>query len=246
MFDISFAEAVFIFAIMLIGSTLQGAVGYGLAMIVSPFLVMIEPFFIPGGLTIPATILVFLVILRERDALDFWGLRWAVIGAAPGMLLGTYLLTRMPVDLFVMVFAGAVLAAVALSLLRVKITPTPGVLFVAGLTSGLMGILTNMSGPAIALVFQHSSGPKLRATISGYFVMSLVLAYMNLVPAGRMGLRELRLSAYLIPPMLLGFMLSSKVKDYLDRGYTRTVVLSLAALSAVMVLVSQLIQRGTL
>ncbi|HKJ26230.1 MAG TPA: sulfite exporter TauE/SafE family protein [Anaerolineales bacterium] len=240
MTEISIAQIIFIFIIMTIGSTLQGAVGYGLAMVVSPFLVMIEPYFIPGAMTIPATILVFLVIFRERDALDFWGLRWAIIGAAPGMLLGTYLLTRMPVDNFVMVFAVLILVAVGLSLTKINVEPSSGVLFIAGFISGLMGILSNMSGPAIALVFQRSSGPKLRATISGYFVMSIILAFINLIPAGRMGLRELRLSLYLIPPMFVGFFLSSYVKDFLDRGYTRIAVLVVSALSAILVLSSQI------
>jgi hypothetical protein len=147
----------------------------------------------------------------------------------------------MPVDLFVIVFAVIILLAVVFSFAKIDINPTSPVLFVAGFMSGFMGILSNMSGPAIALVFQRYSGPRLRATISGYFVMSLVLAYLNLIPAGRLGMRELQLSVYLIPPMLIGFFLSSRLKNVLDRGYTRPAVLSLSALSAVIVLASRLV-----
>lgn len=240
MIDLTIGQIVFIFIIVVIGSALQGAVGYGLAMVVSPFLVMIEPYFVPGAMVVSSTILVILVIVRERDALDFWGLRWAVFGSIPGMAIGTYILTRISVDKFVTLFAVMILVAVVLSLTKVNVEPTPPVLFIAGFFSGLMGILSNMAGPAIALVFQRSSGPKLRATISGYFVMSIILALINLIPAGRLGMRELRLSLYLIPPIIVGFFLSSYLKKYLDKGYTRIAVLSLAALSAIIVLSSQL------
>jgi uncharacterized membrane protein YfcA len=241
MFDLTVGQIVFIFFIMVIGSALQGAVGYGLAMVVSPFLVVIEPYFIPGAMVIASTILVILVIVRERDALDFWGLRWAILGAIPGMALGTFILTRIPVDKFVTLFAVLILVAVVLSMTKLNVEPTPTVLFIAGFISGLMGILSNMSGPAIALVFQRASGPKLRATISGYFVMSIILAFINLVPAGRLGMRELRLSLVLIPPMFIGFFLSSYLKKYLDKGYTRIAVLTLAAFSAIIVLSSQIV-----
>lgn len=240
MFELTLAQIGLVFLIVMIGSTIQGALGYGLAMVASPVLILVEPYFIPGAMTISATLLVTLVIIRDRDELDLWGLRWAIAGAIPGMLLGTYFLTHMEIGRFKILFALIILLGVGLSLIKVKIEPTPKVLLVAGFISGLMGILTNMSGPAIALVFQRASGPKLRATISGYFVMSIVLSFANLIPAGRMGLRELALSLYLIPPVVVGFLLATYLKKYLDKGYTRPAVLGLTAASAVVVLVSAL------
>jgi len=59
-----------------VGASLQGAIGYGMGLLVSPVLLLVEPRLIPGPFLLAATFEIVLMMLRERQALDLFGLRW--------------------------------------------------------------------------------------------------------------------------------------------------------------------------
>jgi uncharacterized membrane protein YfcA len=76
--------------------------------------------------------------------------------------------------------------------------------------------------------------------MSGFFIAGCVISIASLIMVGRMGVQEIQLSLLLIPGMLLGFLISSRVLRWVDRGYTRSIVLSLAALSAIFIIIKQI------
>jgi len=232
-------ELVVLFVAVSLGSTLQGALGYGLALVVSPILLMIDPRFIPAPLTIAAFILVILVTIRDRQALDFLGLKWALLGMIFGMMAGTYILDRFGGEHFPMIFSVFILLAVFVSAVGIRFPPRRSVLTLAGFFSGLMGILATIAGPPMALVYQDAPGKQLRATLSGFFIIGTILALFSLSTIGRFGLQEIVLAGVLIPGILVGFLLSKQVTPWVDRGYTRPAVLAIAAISAIIILVSQ-------
>ena len=57
----------------------------------------------------------------------------------------------------------------------------------AGATSGVLGTATSIGGPPMALVWQNSSGPKLRGTMSGFFLVGSVLSIAVLAITGGVG-----------------------------------------------------------
>jgi uncharacterized membrane protein YfcA len=233
-------QIVVIFAVMGIGAALQGSVGYGMGLIASPILILISPRLIPGPFALAATLLISLMIVREKQALDFFGLRWAIIGLIPGTLIGSWILVSIDTSVMVLLFALLILVIVGLSYIGLHLQANRLTLGVAGLFSGVMGILTTVSGPLIALIYQDTSGPRLRATMSGFFIAGCVISIASLIMVGRMGVQEIQLSLLLIPGMLFGFLISSRVLPWVDRGYTRSIVLSLAALSAIFIIIKQI------
>ena len=58
--------------------------------------------------------------------------------------------------------------------------------------------------------------------------------------ANRFGATELRLSAYLLPGVLVGFLVSRRAAHFLDRGYTRPAILTISALSSILVILRAL------
>ena len=64
---------------MVVGSTLQGSVGFGMGLLASPILVLIDQRFVPAPLLLSILCLTTLLTLRERRAIDVMGLRWAVV-----------------------------------------------------------------------------------------------------------------------------------------------------------------------
>jgi len=92
----------------------------------------------------------------------------------------------------------------------------------------------------MALVYQHGPGDRLRATLGAYFVAGGVISLAALAIVGRFGLTEAWLGALLVPGIVLGFTLSTRLKGVVDRGYTRPAILTVAVATGLSVIVRQL------
>jgi len=238
-FVLSPLDILIIFLVMSIGAALQGAVGYGMALIASPILLLIEPDLIPSPMVIASSVLVVLVAVRDRQALDFFGLKWALLGFILGIGPGLFVLKHFSGEQFAAIFAILILIAVLMSAIGVHFKPSKTSLSIAGFLSGLMSVLTTTSGPPIALVYQESPGKELRATMSGFFIAGIVLVAGSLILVGELGLHEFGLALYLIPGIIIGFFISNWAAKWVDKGYTRPLVLMISGLSAIVVLINQ-------
>jgi len=238
-FVLSPIDVLIIFLVMSIGATLQGAVGYGMALIAGPILILIEPDLIPSPMVIASSVLVVFMAVRDRQALDFFGLKWALLGFILGIGPGLYVLKHFSGEQFATIFAMLILVAVLMSAIGVHFKPKRSTLTVAGFLSGVMSVLTTTAGPPIALVYQESPGKELRATISGFFIAGIIIVASSLFLVDELGLHELGLALYLIPGIIVGYFVSSRVAKWVDRGYTRPLVLMISGLSAIVVLINQ-------
>lgn len=233
----------FIVAVLAVfaGATLQGSLGFGLGLVAAPVLVLIDPTLIPGvilGMGVPLTIL---VAIRERHAVSFTRVKRAVVGRALGTVVGSAIVYVADQNSLSIGFAIALLLAVGASVGGFSVQPTPRTMLVAGFGSGLMGTTTSVGGPPIALVLQHQEGPELRASIGAFMAIGASLSLGALIIVGEFRSRELVMTALLVVPALLGFVLSHWTNRVLDRGYTRGAVLVFAAASAVSILLRQLV-----
>ncbi|MCP5118561.1 MAG: TSUP family transporter, partial [bacterium] len=82
--------------VVLLGSVIQGSVGFGLGILAAPLLLLINPILIPAPLLSAALVLTLLVARREHQSIDLHGVAWAVVGRIPGALLGAATLTVLP------------------------------------------------------------------------------------------------------------------------------------------------------
>ena len=220
------------------GSLLQGVVGVGLNMFASPILMMDQPRFVPGPILASAVLLTILMVLRDRTGIDLRGIGWMVTGNVPGTILASFLLPVIPHKTIAYILAGLVLAGVALSLSGLHFPPKRWILFLAGFFCGLGSVLASIGGPPVALVNQDMEPRKLRATLSGFFLISGCLSLLGLIPAGRLGTVELNLSLWLFPSVILGFLISAYFIGKMSVSTSRTLLLSLSAISA-LVLIGQ-------
>lgn len=228
-----------IFSVML-GAFLQGVVGLGLNLIAAPLLMLIEPGFVPGPIMAGALVLTILMVLRDRQGMDLRGVGWMIAGTIPGTALASLLLPLIPLRALALTLGGLVLLAVVLNLSGLKFPPKAWVLFLAGVLSGLGGTLASLGAPPVALVNQEKEGRALRATLSGYFTLSAIIAILGIVPAGRFGAREVELSLWMLPGVVGGFILSSLFATKLSRRASKAAVMGISALAAVILIVQQL------
>jgi uncharacterized membrane protein YfcA len=215
------------------GATVQGAVGFGMALVAAPLLVLIRPELVPGPLMVAGIALTLLVAHRERDSIDLLGVKWGLVGRVPGVALGALALSRIPVESMSLAVGVAVLLGVALSAARWRITPGPRVLLAAGIVSGVFGTIASIGGPPLALVYQHESGPRLRGTLAGYFIVGGLMSLAALVAVGRYGPSEIAWTLALLPGTLLGYVLSSRFTGWVDAGRTRRAVLVITVATGV-------------
>jgi hypothetical protein len=210
------------------GAFVQGTVGFGLALVAAPLLVLLDPALVPVPLLLLATVHALLMLRRELADTDWADVGWALVGRLPGVALGVLAVALLPARWFAAAVATTVLVCAGLSVLRWRPQPTPPALVVAGVVSGAGGTASAIGGPPVALLYQDAGGPRVRATLGAYFAAGSVLSLAGLALAGQVDRDGLLAAALLLPFMVAGFAVSTPARRLLDRGWTRPAVLAVA------------------
>lgn len=222
--------------VVVLGSVVQATVGFGLALIAAPVLMLIYPPFVPGPLMAAALVLVLLVAYRDHHAIDVAGLGYAMAGRVVGTLAAGVFLVIASVEAFNLVFGGLVLAAALISALGLRVSPGPKNTTIAGALSGLMGTISSIGGPPMALLYQGEGTTRLRGTLAGFFIVGGAFTLGVLAAVGRFGWEELRLAGLLAPATLLGFLLALPLRRRVSENAARPLVIVLSAACGVAVL----------
>ena len=223
-----------------IGCTLQGVLGFGAGLFAVPILALIHPDFVPGPVLMMNPLLSGLLSVRERGSVDHQGLRWALTGRVPGVLLGVLALTMVAEERLGVLFGVLLLLSVALKASGVHTGRSPRSLMVAGGLSGFMGTTVAVGGPPIAIAFHDLPGPVMRATLSIYFLVGTTISLVVLALAGQFGTSDMLLAAWLVLPAMVGVALSGPLRAPLDRGWLAPAVYVLSSVAAVVLLVRSL------
>ena len=104
-------------AILAAGSLLQGSIGFGLALVAAPFLILIDPMLVPGPLLVGCFVLTVLIAWRERESIEIAGLSWALVGRVLGTAAGASFISLMPGNIVSIAFGALVLLGVGVSCL---------------------------------------------------------------------------------------------------------------------------------
>ena len=229
-------ELVIALAVVALGSAVQATVGFGLALIAAPVLLLIYPAFVPGPLIASGVVMVFLVAHRDRFHIDLLGLRYALIGRVAGTLLAGVFLAIASAELFDVAFGALVLLGAVISALGIHISPSPKSATAAGALSGLMGTISSVGGPPLALLYQAQGAARLRGTLAGFFIFGGALTLVVLAAVGRFGWEEVKLALLLTPASVLGFFLSVPLKDRVSEKAIGPLVIVLSVACGIAVL----------
>jgi uncharacterized membrane protein YfcA len=198
----------------LAGAALNGGLGYGFSSVTVP----VGLLFRTGRVLNPALVLLELVInaaalVANRRALLLVlpRVRLLLLGAAPGVALGGAVLAFAdPGWLKVATFAALLpLLALQLAGVRRPVSDEHRVALPAGALLGLLYGATTISGPALALVFNNQglSRDEFRAALSLFRIAESSCTALVYLALGLFAPASLRLSAQLVPAVLLGFPL---------------------------------------
>lgn len=199
------AELIIAMLLIFLGSFIQSATGFGLAVVASPLLIMLSPQYIPGPIMIVGLFLALMNAFKYRATISIGELKHAVIGRIPGSFAGGALLYYIDIAQLSLLLGTIVLMAVFISLLPIKIYPTRKRLMFAGFLSGFFGTSSGIGGPPMALLLQHQQAHFIRANLSAFFVVSCTMSLLIQIPIGYMSLNHLYLSLPLLPASYLGY-----------------------------------------
>lgn len=225
---------------VLLGAAVQGSVGIGLGLLAAPVFALADPTLVPGTILLMTSVMPMLTAWRERRDVDWRGLGFALLGRVPGTAVGVFIVATQPPSTTAVVVGVVVLGAVALSVTAWEARPTPRALLTAGLISGVGGTATSVGGPPVALLYQRSGGPTLRATMGMYFLIGNVSSLLALAAAGEVATDDVTRAVFLLPFLLVGFLVSGPLRRHVDGSRLRVAVLVVSASSAVLLLVRTL------
>lgn len=226
---------------IVLAACMQASIGFGMGMLAAPIVAIVEPALIPATLIMLATMVTLLVVLREHQSIDVGGTGWALLGRVPGTIAGALLLTTLPERALAILLAGVVLVGVVLTSVGWAPAPHRRNLVVAGATSGVLGTATSIGGPPMALVWQNTTGARLRGTMNGFFLIGSVLSVAVLGVTGAVGAQTFRAFGLLVPAGVAGYVLSRLVNRVLDRRRQRVLAISVSAIGAVALIARQVI-----
>ena len=235
--DLAWQDFLSAFVIVTFGSLVQGTAGFGLALLVGPMLVMIDPVFLPGPVVLIVGLLTVLMARRESKSVNRENVRKTVFGYLLGTMGALGLLSSLPQRETALLLGGLILTAVGISMAGVRVEPTRRVLFSAGIAGGFMGTISGVGLPPVAIALQNESGPGLRGTLAYVGILYISMAVVGLAWLGRLGLQELYLGLCLSPGVVAGYLLAGRMTRFVDRGLLRPVVFFLSAVSAVTLIV---------
>ncbi len=146
--------------LIFLGSFVQTAIGFGLAIVSAPLLIMVAPEYVPAPICLVALFISILNAFKHKSSVEIGGLKMALIGRVPGSIAGGALLVLVSTNVLALWIGILVLFAVAVSLLPFRIEPTPMRMTIAGFFSGLFGTSSGIGGPPGAANGIVASAPR--------------------------------------------------------------------------------------
>lgn len=220
-------------ATVFLGALLQRLAGQGYGMVTAPVMAMLAPGFLPT--TVLATGLIFGLsgVAMDRRALALDELPPGFAGRTLGAVLAAWLALHIAdTRWFGPLIAGVVYLGIALSLAGLRVAIRPGTLFASGAVAGVMGTLTGVGAPPMALLYQHEEARRAAAMQNTFYLFGMAVSLVALAVAGLVGGKHLALSVLLAPPALLAVVLARPLSARFARASLRPVALTLAGIAA--------------
>lgn len=228
--------------IVFLGALTQSLIGFGLAVVASPLLYIVDPQLVPAPVIVMGFSIALLTLLRERGHLEFNGLQYALLGRVPGGFIGASLLLFAPQAILGLAIAAIVAVAVILSLYKFSLPVNKKTLFGAGVVSGIFGNIAAIGGPPMAILLAGKDASQFRAALSAFFIFSSTIAIAILAVTGLLEIKHLWLSLLLLPSVLLGYLVAGKLVGRVDKHKTKMATLVLCTISALVLTIKSVIE----
>lgn len=227
--------------IVFIASVVQASLGMGYGLTAAPLLALVDPVFVPVPTILIGMISSSAGAWSERNQINWPEVRSAVCGRLVGALAAGLLLSViLNAAAFMILFGVGVGFAVLLSAFDRTCKKTPRTLIAMGAISGLMGTITGVGAPPLALLYQGSYAGEARPTLAAIFAVGCFVSAVALASIGWLGMTELIVCALMILPMASGTAVGRQTLGLIDSRY-RVALLCIAGIAALTLVVRGLL-----
>ena len=225
---------------LLAGAFVQSSIGFGMAVVAAPFIIVVAPELMPGALLVTSFSLPVVQLAHGPRDIAWRPLGWALAARLLVTPLGVAAVALLSVRAISVVIGLLILLTVAASVSALEVRPTPVTSAVAGAVAGFSGTAASIGGPFFALVLQHERPTRVRATLSAFFLVGALMAVTGLAVAGEFTLTQLLVGAVWAPFIGIGYALAAPARARLDRDRLRQAVLVFCVVASVSVIVRAL------
>ena len=231
--DIGLLAAVCAFGGVILSSLVQRLTGQGFGLIAAPVLAFVAPEYLPTTLLFLGFFVGLGSAALAADAVDLREVPPGLAGRAVGAALAAWVAAAVAGSpLLPLIVALIVYLAIALSVAGLRVAIRPMSLFLGQIVSGLMGTLTAIGGPPMALLYQHEPPRRSAAMQNLFFMTGMVISFIALSVAGLIEMRHILLALMLAPAAALGVMAAQPLAPRIERGKMRPITLVLAGCAA--------------
>lgn len=216
-----------------VGAFVQSSIGFGIAVVSAPLVVMVEPQLMPVSLMICAGFLPVLQLVSGPRQISWRPLGWSLVARLLATPLGIVIVAATSADAIALIVGVLILLTVAVSVRAVDIRPTRGSMLAAGAISGVSGTAASIGGPFMALALQHEPPHRLRATLAVFFIVGTSVSLIGLAVAGQVSAEQLRAGVTWWPFVLAGHLAAGPVRSRLDTATLRRFVLGFCVVASV-------------
>jgi uncharacterized membrane protein YfcA len=235
--DLSWQVVVVIGLAATVGAYVQAVVGLGLGLLMAPIVALVEPSLVPVLPLWLALLISGLNLADEHAHVDWRSTAWSLPARVPGTLVGAWLVASFTERQIGVVLAVMVLVAVVLSVRTVAVPLNPLSLATAGLVAGATGTATSIGGPPIALLYQRERPEIVRATLSVFFFVGVMLSLSGLAVSGSLDRTPSLVALVLSPGVLVGYVVGRRSRARVDGEAFRRGVLVVCTVSALALLI---------
>lgn len=227
-------------AIVFLAAIVQASLGMGYGLTAAPLLALVDPIFVPVATIVIGMVSSTIGAVGERSQIIWRDVLLAVTGRLAGAAIAVVIIAQVAdKNGFSILFGGAVGVAVLLSAFGHSLKKTSHSLIAMGSVSGVMGTITGVGAPPLALVYQGSYAGQARSTLAAIFAIGCGCSLIMLMTIDWVGVRDLAIAASMLPPMLLGTAVGQKIRAGFEQRY-RIALLTLSGAAAVMLVVKGL------
>lgn len=219
--------------VVLLGSMVQSTIGFGIAVVGAPVVVVVRPDLMPASLLICVFVLPLAQLLTGPRDIAWRPLGWALGARLLATPLGVLVVAATTPDVIALAVGVLILVTVLASVTAVDLRPSAPNAAAAGAITGVSATAASIGGPFLALVLQHERPQRLRATLAGFFLVGSAIAVGGLAVVGQVDRTDVVAGLTWVPFVLVGHLLARPMLSRIPATAVRRGVLTFCVIASV-------------
>jgi uncharacterized membrane protein YfcA len=226
-----------ILVIVFLGAIVQFGLGMGFGLTVAPMLAIIDPELVPAPTLFLGLMTAFIGAVRERHDIVWQEVGTGIFGRILGIAVAVLILASLPDrSIFELLFGLLVGLAVLFSIAGWRLNFSPINIGAMGIVSGIMGTITSVGAPPMAIVYQDKAANRARPTLAAFFALGCALSLLGLFLSGWADETDFLIALIMVPGVGAGYLASRLLKGSFDSRYRRY-LLAITMLASIILIV---------